>query len=77
MTCKYWPLVDLSPHRMQTIASQCQPSCPSSPKRSTRKRNERERNRVKHINSTFTVLRRTLPTSFGTRARKLSKVHIT
>ena len=36
------------------------------------RRNERERNRVKHINSTFTTLRQHLPS--GGKSRKLSKV---
>lgn len=36
------------------------------------RRNERERNRVKHINSTFLTLRQHLPCS--TKSRKLSKV---
>ncbi|CAD5110681.1 unnamed protein product [Dimorphilus gyrociliatus] len=37
------------------------------------RRNERERNRVKHINSSFAVLRQKLPSSSG-KKRKLSKV---
>ena len=39
----------------------------------TSKRNERERNRVRHINSTFGVLQRHLPGSAG-KTKKLSKV---
>ncbi|KAK2174431.1 hypothetical protein NP493_803g00016 [Ridgeia piscesae] len=39
----------------------------------TSKRNERERNRVRHINSTFGVLQRHLPGSTG-KTKKLSKV---
>lgn len=37
------------------------------------RRNERERNRVKHINSSFAILRQKLPSSSG-KKRKLSKV---
>ena len=37
------------------------------------RRNERERNRVKHINDTFTVLRDHLPSSYNTTINKVNK----
>ena len=74
--------------QLSAIRGQCPPSAPTTTPlanhglnnqnvagkhKSTSRRNERERNRVKHINSTFSVLRQHLPASHRC-AAKMSKV---